>query len=471
MVFGWWLVFQGGISAIIVTRQASIIWKRGKSLERISGRFASLGRDGAPAKLGLMGGTFDPIHNGHLRIAEEVREELGLDGVLFIPTGNPVFKRDQHVTDAHVRLERCRRAVEPNPHFDVSPIEVDRAGDTFTVDTLRELRGAFPDSVEFYFIVGSDAAQTIGKWRGVRELAGLTHLVVAAGRPGYADADELRKVILAVAPFELHVVNVSQLEISSSDIRARLEAGKSVRYLVPEATRRQIEAAGTPVAVADLPAVGVADPSDKPGDDPLSKAFFKARKAELECRVGPKRFKHSLGVSDTCAELAERYGLDVRKARLAGLLHDWDKGLDDEGARARVRELGMEDALDPWVVENMPRVLHGHTAAVALGRAFPQIPADVLQAIDRHTTAAEDMSDLDKALYIADALEPSRKFGRIDELREAAKTATLDELYFQTYEYWTLLLFERRQPLHPDTMRIWNANVLRWQAEKEKRKK
>ena len=399
-------------------------------------------------KLGIMGGTFDPIHIGHLRVAEEVREELGLDRVLFVPTGSPVFKRDQDVTDAETRFANVRAAVADNPFFEASRIEIDRPGDTFTVDTLRELHEAHPDA-ELYFIVGPDAAETIGKWRDDAEIARLAHLAVAVGRPGFAQADELRETILVAAPFDLHFVQVTSLEISSSDIRRRLAEGKSARYLVPD----KITSRAWHLVAGD--------------ESSLTKEFYRARKAELVDRVGPKRFEHIKGVAKTAKKLALQYGLDERKARLAGLLHDWDKGLDDDQARARVRELGLEDAIDPWVVENMPRVLHAHTAAVALARDFPEIPGDVLQAIDRHTTAAEDMSDLDKVLYIADALEPNRQFGRIDELREVAKTATLDELYFQTYEYWTLLLFERRQPLHPDTMRIWNANALRWQAERK----
>lgn len=400
------------------------------------------------AKIGIMGGTFDPVHVGHLRIAEEVRESLALDKVLFVPTGHPVFKRDQHVTCADTRFAQVSAAIADNPFFEASRIEIDRPGDTFTVDTLRELHARYPGT-ELYFIVGSDAAETIGKWRGVAEIAELAHLAVAVGRPGFAQADELRGKILSAAPFNLHLVEVSSLEISSSDIRRRKAEGRSVRYLV----------VGGGASHADWSLIA--------GDESsLTKEFYQARKAELKGRVSEKRFKHVMGVAKTCKKLARRYGVDERKARLAGLLHDWDKGLDDDQARERVRELGLAGDLDPWVVQNMPRVLHGHTAAAALARDFPEIPGDVLQAIDRHTTAAEVMSDLDKVLYIADALEPGRTFGRIDELRAAAKVETLDSLYFQTYEYWTLLLFERRQPLHPDTMRIWNANVLRWQAEK-----
>ena len=421
---------------------------RGATAPVVSRRFDDLGKDGAPVRLGLMGGTFDPIHIGHLRIAEEMREQLDLDAVLFIPAGNPVFKRDQNVTDAQQRFDEVAAAVRSNPHFDASRIEVDRQGDTFTADTLRQLRAHYPDNVELYFIVGSDSAVTVGKWRNSAEIAELAHLAVAVGRPGSPGPDELREAIMAAGPFRLHLVRVSILEISSSGIRERLSQGRSVRYLVPRADGGQ----GSAI---------IAGPADGSLPDPFSDDFFRARKAELEQRVSPKRFKHSLGVSKACVQLAECYGVDVDKARLAGLLHDWDKGYDDEQARARVYELGMEDEIDPAIVESMPATLHGITAARALGRQFPQIPADVLQAIDRHTTAALDMSPLDMVLYIADAIEPGRQFGRIDELRAAVGKVSLEELYVQTYEYWVFLLFERRKPLHPDTIRIWNAHAER----------
>ena len=445
----------------------------------ISKRFDNLGSDGADVRLGLMGGTFDPIHIGHLRVAEEMRLTLDLDAVLFIPTGNPVFKKDQQVTDARVRLEMCRRAVMGNPHFDVSDIEVEREGYTFTVDTLRTLRAHYPDNVKLFFIVGSDTASTVGKWRDVAEVAQLASLAVAAGRPGSAQADELHKSVLEAAPFDLHIVQVSPLKVSSSELREALRSARPCRYLIPEPIRSFIREHGLYMDEgcrfasrngSEVPRDdGMAASAPAENDvDVLSKEFFKRRKKELEERVSPKRFEHSMGVSKACVLLAQTYGLDEKKARLAGLLHDWDKGMDDDQARARVRELGMEDVVDPWVVEHMPRVLHGYTAARALHRDFPQIPEDILQAIDRHTTAAEDMEPLDMALYIADAIEPNRQFGRIDELRASVGKVSLEELYYQTYEYWTFLLFERKKTLHPDTMRIWNSNVLRRQEQKRK---
>ena len=114
---------------------------RGATAPVVSRRFDDLGKDGAPVRLGLMGGTFDPIHIGHLRIAEEMREQLDLDAVLFIPAGNPVFKRDQNVTDAQQRFDEVAAAVRGNPHFDASRIEVDRQGDTFTADSEISISG------------------------------------------------------------------------------------------------------------------------------------------------------------------------------------------------------------------------------------------------------------------------------------------------------------------------------------------
>ena len=168
-----------------------------------------------------------------------------------------------------------------------------------------------------------------------------------------------------------------------------------------------------------------------------SDAFYEARRDELEKRVGPRRFKHSLGVSETAEELARIYGADETAARVAGLLHDWDKGYDDPGILARADELGME--LDAELVA-MPRVLHGLTAAVALGRAFPELPPEVLTAVERHTLGDAGMSDLDMIVYIADALEPGRKGKVVEKLREKVGELELTGLFLEVYAYWVQLI-------------------------------
>ena len=194
-------------------------------------------------------------------------------------------------------------------------------------------------------------------------------------------------------------------------------------------------------------------------EDVLSDAFFDARERDLKKRLKPKRFEHARGVSKTAASLAETYGVDVRKARLAGLLHDWDKEYGDDEIRERARALGVD--VDPYVLDTMPRLLHGPTAAAELVRAYPDLSADVVQAIARHTAAAVGMSDLDMIIYIADAIEPSRDFDGLDELRAAIGAVPLEELFMMTFNHILLTLVERRRRLHPATVEVWNHYVAR----------
>lgn len=201
--------------------------------------------------------------------------------------------------------------------------------------------------------------------------------------------------------------------------------------------------------------------------DPLGDEFAHLIHSELKGRVGKKRLSHIEGVAATAQKLAEVYGLDADKARLAGLLHDWDKGMNDEQIRIRVHDLGIEDEVGEWVMENMPEVIHGISASAALKKKFPQIPEDVLHAVKVHTTACIDMTDLDKILYIADAIEPGRNFDELEDLQAMIGNASLDDLFFEVYKFWTEALIRKNRALHPATIDIWNAYSL----DKRKRRK
>ena len=196
-------------------------------------RFDDLGADGRPARLGIMGGTFDPIHIGHLSVAEQVRETLGLDAVLFIPAGVPVFKRDRRVAPAADRLAMCQLAVADNPFFDVSDIEIRRGGDTYTVDTLREMRVHYPDNVEFWFIIGADAVASISLWRESDAIAQLCKLA-AVTRPGFQLDSATRAQVDEAGAFDVRYLQATALSVSSSDLRERLEQGLSIRYLTTD---------------------------------------------------------------------------------------------------------------------------------------------------------------------------------------------------------------------------------------------
>ncbi len=208
--------------------------EKGSKRPVVCERFDDLGKDGKPCRLGIMGGTFDPIHNGHLACAEQAREDLGLDVIVFIPTANPVFKRDQRIAPASERLAMCRAAIADNPYFDVSDIEIARGGDTYTVDTLRALRAHYPSNVELYFLTGADAIATVSMWRGAQEMGELARFV-GVDRPGFELTEQKRRQIVEDAKgISISFVTIEALEISSSELRRRLAQGKSIRYLTPQ---------------------------------------------------------------------------------------------------------------------------------------------------------------------------------------------------------------------------------------------
>lgn len=176
-----------------------------------------------------MGGTFDPIHHGHLVAASEVQAWFDLDEVVFVPTGDPWQKSDRKVTPAEHRYLMTVIATAANPRFRVSRVDIDREGPTYTIDTLRDLREQLPHA-ELYFITGADALADIFTWRDADQLFELAHFV-GCTRPGYAmDASTLTDI-----PHDrVTLVEIPALAISSTDCRARAAAGEPVWYLVPD---------------------------------------------------------------------------------------------------------------------------------------------------------------------------------------------------------------------------------------------
>ncbi len=174
-----------------------------------------------------MGGTFDPIHHGHLACASEVASLLHLDEVVFVPTGQPWQKSDREVSSAEDRYVMTVVATAANPMFTVSRVDVDRGGVTYTKDTLREIRAERGEGTELFFITGADALAQLLTWRDAEELFALAHFV-GATRPGYVVAPD------AFPQGAVTLVEIPGLAISSSDCRSRVARGAPISYLVPE---------------------------------------------------------------------------------------------------------------------------------------------------------------------------------------------------------------------------------------------
>jgi nicotinate-nucleotide adenylyltransferase len=210
-------------------------------------------------RIGLFGGTFDPIHWGHLRSAEEVRETFALDQILFVPTSKPPHKRGQTRTPANDRLAMVRLAVAKNPCFKVSTVEIRRPGISYSIDTLRYFAARNKGNDSFYFILGLDAFREIATWKDFKQLFPLCNFIVTS-RPGNRDSNPLRGTSVAVErlfcyDFKrriyhhrsgtlLQFLKLTDFAVSASDIRKRVRQRKSIRYLVPSAVEAYINKQG-----------------------------------------------------------------------------------------------------------------------------------------------------------------------------------------------------------------------------------
>lgn len=197
-------------------------------------------------RYGIMGGSFNPIHMGHLMMSEYVRVELDLDEIIFIPTGNPPHKQTG-ILDAENRLEMVKKATKDNPHFTVSDIEVKRQGISYSVDTVLALKERYPED-EFYFLIGLDILPDLRGWRRFDELAKEIEFALSI-RPGYDTMTKDQMVwhintLKEQFQAEIIVVETPLYEISSTDIRRRIREGKSIRYLVKPEVIQTIEKNG-----------------------------------------------------------------------------------------------------------------------------------------------------------------------------------------------------------------------------------
>jgi nicotinate-nucleotide adenylyltransferase len=207
-------------------------------------------------RIGLFGGTFDPIHWGHLRSAEEVREAFSLDRVVFVPASEPPLKKKKPATTPRQRLEMVRLAVVSNHDFDVSDVELSRPGKSYTIDTLRHFKQTRFRKDSLYFILGIDAFREIGSWKDFKEIFPLCHLIVTS-RPGCEAPmslqglpvavkklfcyDRFKKIYRHESGTFLYFFHLTDIAISASEIRRRLMERKSIRYLVPPEVESYIE--------------------------------------------------------------------------------------------------------------------------------------------------------------------------------------------------------------------------------------
>lgn len=350
------------------------------------------------AKIGVFGGTFNPPHLGHVLAAREVKDALGLDKVLFIPDAQPPHKEvPKGSPGPELRLRMVEKAVEGEDYALVSDIELGRPGKSFTSDTLRQLKEIYPEDT-LYLIMGTDMFLSLHTWHEPEVICALA--VIAAMQRDEADKSremEIQKVLLEAAyDAKVELVPNRRVEISSTKVRRLLILGGAEKY-VAEPVLEMIREQGL---------YGTGEDYRNLSDDKLREVGTALLKK--------KRVAHVLGCAETAVKLARRYGEDENVALRAGLLHDVTKAIDGEDQLLLVDKYGI-------VISDFerrhPKLLHAKTGAAVAKHVFGESD-EVVEAIYWHTTGKADMTLMEKIIYLADYMEPTRNFPGVDDLRE-----------------------------------------------------
>lgn len=368
-------------------------------------------------RIGILGGTFNPVHNAHVQMARIARDEAALDRVLLVVAADPPHKRVEGEVPAGERYEMVSMAVENEGGVDASDMELKRGGKSYTLFTLQELRAQYPEA-ELLLIVGSDMLSDLPNWYRPEEVLKLAG-VLCVPRIGLNQNDAQTALELG----ERYGAKVTILSgradmISSTEVRDRLEAGQSVDGLLPDAVEQACYESG---------------------------AYFPAdvRALQEKCRaaLSQARYRHVAGTMRAAAMLSELWHQDPGKARIAALLHDCAKCLDPVTQEV----LSGDDA-------GIPAVHHAFAGAVLAKTEYGVADEEILRAIRLHTTGDEGMTDFDATVYAADLIEPTRVFSCVEVYRERV---SLGPDAFMRYALRRVARFigKTDKALHPATRR------------------
>ncbi len=378
-------------------------------------------------KIGVFGGTFNPPHNGHVRLAKAAADELKLDKLLVIPSCIPPHKIAAKLADGQERLEMCRLAFGCDPRFEVSPMELERGSRSYTVETLRELKALYPDS-ELYFIVGSDMLESFDKWYLWQEILSLSVLCAASREEGYSpDLSRFGKLAERIK-----IITLDPLEVSSTQIR------NSAGEVSPELL--------DPKVAAYIREHGLYD-------DGLNRY-----RELLRGKLNPRRLFHSECVSECAGVLAERYGASVEKARLAGLLHDVMKNAPAN------EQLALMPDITPLELLNT-KVWHQISGEAFLRQNGIVTDEEILGAVRWHTTGKAGMTLLEKIIYVADFISADRDYKDVEVVRRLAYIS-LEHAILYTSRYTVNKMVSQDLLLHPATVECYNDMLMHFGIQK-----
>ena len=381
----------------------------------------------ARERIGIMGGTFDPIHQGHIRMAQCALDSLALDRVLMLPSGNPPHKPD--ITPGEDRYRMVCAACAGIPGLTPCREELDRAGVIYTVDTLSILHEKYPKA-DLYYIIGADTLMELHKWRCFETVLTLCTFLICPRSWHYTPQQltEERKRLTALGG-RFVMLDMDVLDVSSSGVRQAIREGASTPHL-PVQVREYAQIAGLYGAQLRIPE----------GPRWLDMLFRD---------LSVKRFSHTLAVADTARRLALLHGLDPVKAETAGLLHDCAKCLPLEEMQRIARENQLTE--DASILAS-GALLHSVVGAHLARTKYGCTDEEVIAAILSHTTGKAGMSRLDMAVWLADTIEPTRApYPLLDKTRMLAGLS-LEKAMITSLEGTLQHVRKKGDAVHPATV-------------------
>lgn len=378
-------------------------------------------------QVGIVGGTFDPFHKAHLQMGIEAMRQFELDEVLFMPTGDPPHKSTKSITPGMKRKEMLELALLGYQNFFVSDIELKHEGTTYTANTLTELTEANPDT-DYFYIVGADSLDYMEYWYRPEIICRLcTILAVRRSTQSSERVFEVANHLKTVFGASVFVLDCSEIDISSTEIRRRVQEGESLEGMVDEKVEAYIRQ-------HHLYTGGVMELN------------IKDLKKSLKKTLDESRYEHTIGVAYTAICMAMKYGVNLKKAEIAGLLHDCAKCISDSGKIEQCRKAGI--SISDTEMKN-PSLLHAKLGAYLTSNKYGITDLDIIGAVRWHTTGTSNMTVLQQIIFTADYIEPGRnKAPNLDKIRKAA---------FENLDYAVYLIlkdtidFVRQRGLAMDT--------------------
>ena len=390
-------------------------------------------------KMGLFGGTFDPIHKGHISMALRLAQALELDGVMLMPTFVPPHKIKENMASAQHRLAMCRLAAEDHPLLCVSDMELQRGGASFTVDTLAALSEKYPDT-QWHLLVGADMFTTLRTWHRFDDIADMAVLCTIA-REG-TDTDRLLAYAQALKEdgIQCHVEVCPVEPYSSTQVRERIAAGDTVADLVGDSVDRYIRENGLYCEESRM--------CQRTADEQYIEI--------IRQRLSDYRFRHSLCVAEEAKRLALLFGANPDKAYTAGILHDIMKDTDKETQLQILADYGVE--LDE-VEKDAPMLWHARCGEVFLRHILGVTDEEILSAVRYHTTGRSGMSLLEQVVFVADFTSADRNYPDVAVMREFANISLTKAIRYGV-EFTISDLTKQNRAVHPDTLAVYHEIVL-----------